>query len=319
MLGGFGEDSDMDAMTITVEEGEGGARLDKWAAMRLPELSRSRVQQLLAEGHVHCGDAKVTDPARRIKPCETYSFIPPAAIPLEVPAVAMALGIVYEDADIVVIDKPAGMTVHPAPGHAEDTLVNALLAHCGASLSGIGGVLRPGIVHRIDKDTSGLLVVAKCDAAHQALAAQLLDRSLKREYRAIVRGIPLPPAGRIEGLIGRSPHHRQKMALVARQGKNAVTHYRLLEHFGKASLIECRLETGRTHQIRVHMSHIHHPLLGDKLYGGNVASLFHRQALHACRLRLIHPRSGEEMTFDAPLPEDMQTLLKTLRAGAEEA
>jgi 23S rRNA pseudouridine1911/1915/1917 synthase len=297
-----------------------GERLDKALTALLPDLTRSRVQALLEQGHVTRetpkGSAPATDGAARVRAGELYTLVIPVAEPSSIRAQAIPLSIVFEDAHLLVIDKPAGMTVHPAPGSPDSTLVNALLAHCGASLSGIGGVARPGIVHRIDKDTSGLLVVAKHDAAHQHLSAQLLERTLKRTYQAVVWGTPAKPAGTLTGNIGRHPVHRQKMAVVKTGGKAAATHYTVMERFAKATLVECRLETGRTHQIRVHFAQAGHSLVGDPVYGRARAALpvaFARQALHAWRLALVHPASGEAMQFEAPLPEDFRELIEALR------
>jgi len=299
--------------TIIIDLLDAGGRLDKCLAARLPDLSRNRVQQLIAQGHVTEGGATITDAARKVKLTEIYKIIIPPPAPLDLKPSMTPLCIVFEDAHLLVIDKPPGMTVHPGPGHYYDTLVNALLAHCAGSLSGIGGVMRPGIVHRIDKDTSGLLVVAKNDAAHKHLAAQLAGRTLKRQYLALVKGVPKPPAGRVEAPIGRSPANRQKMAVTAK-GKPAVTHYQTVEKFKDAALLRCQLETGRTHQIRVHMSHIGHPLVGDPVYGrkGKLFD-FKRQALHAAQLVLIHPATNEAMEFTSVLPQDMEQLIETLK------
>lgn len=322
----------------TIRERDAGERLDKVLAAHLPALSRSRIQALIGQGQVRCAGATITDAKRKVKPGEHYAIVIPPVEPLTLTPLFTALDVIYEDDDLLIINKPAGMTVHPAPGHRDDTLVNALLAHCGESLSGIGGVARPGIVHRIDKDTSGLLVVAKHDAAHASLSAQLKDRSLKRTYFALVWGAPTPRVGSIEGNIGRSPRNRQKMALLKSGGKTAITHYRAKEILAAdaagrplASLLECELETGRTHQIRVHLSHMGHPLLGDQSYGGGqakplaklkktlqseavaIVAGFNRQALHAAKLRLVHPKTREIMQFEAPMPADMETLMRSLR------
>lgn len=292
-------------------------------------LSRARLQHLIRDGFVsraETGEA-VKDPAFKTGANESYKIIlpPPEAAAPE--AQDLPLSILYEDNDLLVLNKPVGLVVHPAAGHRDATLVNALLAHCGASLSGIGGVARPGIVHRLDKDTSGLLVVAKNDFAHQSLTSQFADRSLSRVYKALVWGVPNPLEGEIEGAIGRHPRARQKMAVVTRGGKEALTHYKVLETFGLvASLVECRLATGRTHQIRVHMEHIKHPVIGDPVYGsrrraakdgekGLIALLeaFPRQALHAGEIKFIHPRTNKPMKYKASLPSDMAALLKRLR------
>lgn len=279
----------------------------------MPGFSRNRLQQLILQGQVTAEGATITDASAKVKPGETYIITIPPLISLDLLPSAIELSVVFEDADLLVIDKPAGMTVHPGPGHTDDTLVNALLAHCGASLSGIGGVMRPGIVHRIDKDTSGLLVVAKHDGAHKHLSAQLAARTLKRQYLAVVKGIPRPGSGRIDAPIARAPTNRKKMAVVG-SGKAAVTHYKIEEAFKDAALVHCILETGRTHQIRVHLSHIGHPLVGDQAYGrkGKIFD-FPRQALHATQLNLLHPITEKEMEFLSPLPQDMQQLLAELR------
>lgn len=324
--------------TVTVSEQDANARLDRFLAASLPELSRSRVQALIAQGCVTSGGAIIEDASGKVKPGQVFTVKIPEIVPSHILPQEIALDIVYEDEHLLVINKQAGLTVHPAPGNYDNTLVNALLSHCGASLSGIGGVARPGIVHRIDKDTTGLLVVAKHDAAHIALSAQLAERTLKRIYAAITWGAPSPVQGTITGNIGRSMSNRQKMAVLRSGGKEAVTHYTTRESFAPggmknplASLVECRLETGRTHQIRVHLTHIGHPLVGDQTYGqstqnrlnnNNYKALpnnareallsFRRQALHARALTLLHPVSGKSMSFECPLPEDMQALLDAL-------
>lgn len=292
-----------------------GQRLDK-ALSVLAALSRARLQALQAEGHVSLACKPVTDASRKVKEGELYALHLPPPEPAKPMPQKIALKIVHEDKDLLVIDKPPGLVVHPAPGNRDQTLVNALLAHCGKSLSGIGGVARPGIVHRLDKDTSGLIVVAKNDLAHQHLSAQFADRSLSRTYHALVMGVPPLRMGVIDAPIGRHLRDRKKMAVVAK-GKPARTRYQVLEVFEEAALVECHLETGRTHQIRVHMTHIKHPVLGDPVYGrGRVAKKlyeFPRQALHAAAIKFIHPRTGKPVTFSSPLPKDMQGLLKKLR------
>ena len=299
----------------------GGQRLDK-ALADASGLSRERVKALLGEGRVTLA-GKVAAQASA-KPAEgtPFAIAVPAAIPAEAQAQDIALTIAYEDEHLIVVDKPAGLVVHPAAGNLDGTLVNALLHHCRGQLSGIGGVARPGIVHRIDKDTSGLLVVAKTDAAHEGLAAQFADHSIERAYLAIVGGLPTPVAGTIRGAIARSSHDRKKMALVEDgRGKHAVTHYKLLERLDSAALVECRLETGRTHQVRVHMASIGHPLLGDPVYGRTPSRLrpllnqlhFHRQALHAAVLGFIHPVTGAAIRLESMLPADMAGLLVELR------
>ncbi len=301
-------------------------RLDKALTVilagQVTALSRARLQALLAEGCVSLSGKPVKDASRKVKVGEVYSVrLPPpeAALP---EAQAMDLKIVYEDKDLLVIDKPVGMVVHPAPGNRDKTLVNALLAHCGKSLSGIGGVARPGIVHRLDKDTSGLIVVAKNDVAHQALTRQFADRSLSRTYQAIVWGVPVRGTGSVNAPIGRHPHDRKKMTVIAR-GKTSLTHYKVLESFEGAALVECKLATGRTHQIRVHLAHIKHPVAGDPVYGARKTRLagaaqealhnFPRQALHAMQLQFIHPRTNKPVRFATKLPKDMAGLLKLLR------
>lgn len=281
----------------------------------MPEFSRSRIQQLLVQGCVRLGDATIMDAGRKVKQAERYFISVPESAPAEIIVSNHKLDVLYEDEWLLVINKPPGMTVHPAPGHSDDTLVNALLGHCGDSLSGIGGVMRPGIVHRIDKDTSGLLVVAKQDAAHRHLSEQLAARTLKREYICVVKGQPTPPQGTINAAIGRSSSNRKKMAVVKSGGRHAVTHYALMEGWRDASVLRCTLETGRTHQIRVHLAHIGHPIIGDPVYGRKMKGVdFTRQALHAQKLRLIHPATGKAMEFEAPLPPDMQALIADLRA-----
>jgi len=299
-----------------------GQRLDRslveLLGAQLPVLSRARVQALIKQACVTLLDKPVMDASRKVKVGETYTVYLPPPEAAEPEAQAIDLKIVYEDDDVIVIDKPAGLVVHPAPGNRDRTLVNALLAHCGKSLSGIGGVSRPGIVHRLDKDTSGLIVVAKNDAAHQALTKQFADRSLSRTYQAIVWGVP-PNAGSIDAPLGRHLRDRKKMAVIAK-GRKALTHYKVLKNLGPASLIECKLATGRTHQIRVHLAHIKHPVVGDPVYGRRGAGpkgtedlcAFPRQALHAVRLAFIHPRLEKVMNFASPLAADMTKLLRQL-------
>jgi len=307
-----------------------GTRLDRLLARHLPDLSRSRVKALVEAGNVSAGGTTVTDPSYRVKPGQTFAIIVPEARPAKPQGQAIALDIVYEDDDLIVIDKPAGIVMHPSPGNPDRTMVNALIAHCGDSLSGIGGELRPGIVHRIDKDTSGLIVAAKNDFTHRALSAAFAAHAVERAYQAIVWGTPSPPAGEISGNIGRHPIHRKKMAVVARGGKAALTRYRVLRPLGPAaSLVECRLATGRTHQIRVHMAAIGHPLLGDPTYGRMTAARsavlnrrnqeavegFGRQGLHAYLLGFRHPRSLEPMRWEADLANDMKVLIDFLEGN----
>ena len=304
----------------TFGEDRAGQRLDK-ALTEASGLSRQRVQALMAEGRVALGGNPVSQTSLKLTGDEAWSIAIPEAAPAEAQAQDIPLVIVHEDDHLIVVDKPAGLVVHPAAGNPDGTLVNALLHHCKGQLSGIGGVARPGIVHRIDKDTSGLLVVAKTDKAHEGLGAQFADHSIERAYRAVVAGRPAPPAGTVTGAIGRSSRDRKKMAIVEEgRGKHAVTHYRTIRPLGEASLVECRLETGRTHQVRVHMSSIGHPLLGDPVYGRSSsrfrpalsAAQFARQALHAAELGFIHPVTQERLHFVSEMPADMRELIDAL-------
>jgi 23S rRNA pseudouridine1911/1915/1917 synthase len=318
-------------MTLTIEAAAHGLRLDRALQQRLPELSRSRLKQLILSGQVSdAGPDRanvIRDPARKVKSGQTFVVILPEPEAATPQAQAIPLDIRFEDAHLIVIDKPAGLVVHPAPGNPDGTLVNALIAHCGEGLAGIGGVRRPGIVHRLDKDTSGLIVAAKTELAHRALSADFAARRISRAYAAIVWGVPLPIEGEIAGNIGRSMTNRKKMAVVgAARGKPAVTRYKVERAFGDAAaLIECRLLTGRTHQIRVHLADRGHPLIGDPVYGGRhgrvltrkgtaaaAATYFPRQALHARHLGFSHPASGEYLVFDSDLPDDMKSLLGSL-------
>lgn len=297
-----------------------GWRLDRALAGAIPTLSRERLKALVSAGAVTVEGRQERDPARKMKGGEAVAVLVPPARPAEAVSQDIPLDIRFEDEHLLVVEKPAGLVVHPAAGNLDGTLVNALLHHCAGRLSGIGGVARPGIVHRIDKDTSGLLVVAKTDRAHAGLAAQFARHTIGRRYLAVVAGLPTPPAGRIETNLARSDANRQKIAVVSPpKGKRAVTHYRVLEPLDKAALVECRLETGRTHQVRVHMAHIGHPLLGDPVYGqGRLGDLcrrlgFHRQALHAAALIFEHPITKEMLTFESVAPPDIQELLSVLR------
>ena len=325
-----GSDSILDGVIAT-----DGLRLDR-ALADASGLSRERVKALLGEGRITLAGKPVSQASLKPAAGTPYSITVPAAIPAAAAAQDIPLVIVYEDAHLVVVDKPAGLVVHPAAGNLDGTLVNALLHHCaqnpaGGQLSGIGGVARPGIVHRIDKDTSGLLVVAKSDAAHEGLARQFADHSIERAYLAVTGGVPVPLAGTVRGAIARSTADRKKMALVEegrngeQRGKHAVTHYKVLETLAKdvpggAALVECRLETGRTHQVRVHLASIGHALLGDPVYGRTPTRLrpllarlgFHRQALHATVLGFIHPITGTALRFASPAPSDMRELLREL-------
>jgi len=292
-------------------------------------LSRTRFQALIEAGAVLCDGRVVSDIAFKARPGMTLAVNLPAVEESALTGEAIPLNVVYEDSDLLVLDKPAGLVVHPAPGHETGTLVQALIAHCGDSLSGVGGVRRPGIVHRLDKDTSGLLVVAKNDAAHQGLAAQFADHGrsgpLEREYRAFVWGAPPSAAGTVNAPLGRHATHREKIA-VRKDGREAITHWRRLEDYGWVSLIACQLETGRTHQIRVHMAHLGHPVLGDAAYAAGFKTkasrltaqaraaldALDRQALHAAVLGFEHPRTGETLRFESALPADLERLRRAL-------
>jgi 23S rRNA pseudouridine1911/1915/1917 synthase len=325
-------------LEVTVEGAEGSARLDRVLAVRRPELSRSRLKALILAGSVTLRGIAVRDPAYHVAPGDTITIDVPEALAAEPLAEAIALDIVHEDDDIIVIDKPSGLVVHPGAGHQTGTLVNALIAHCGTSLSGIGGVRRPGIVHRLDKDTTGLMVVAKNDRAHQSLTAQFADHgrtgAMRRGYLGFAWDLPHRQRGTVDAPIDRHPHAREKMAVRA-HGREAVTHWELRQSYrgrdGKpvAALIACQLETGRTHQIRVHLAHIGHPLLGDDVYGphfktkasrlGPVSqaalAALGRQALHAYLLVLEHPSTGEILRWEAPLPQDLVLLRDALEAA----
>lgn len=304
-----------------------GWRLDRALASVVPDLSRERLKALVGGGRLVGPAGVLWDPAQKVRGGETLTLVVPAPRPSHSVAQDIPLVVVHEDEALLVVDKPAGLVVHPAAGNFDGTLVNALLHHCAGRLSGIGGVARPGIVHRIDKDTSGLLVVAKTDPAHEHLSRQFAAHSVLRRYTAIVGGVPVPPAGRIEGALARSTANRQKMAIVAAgRGKHAVTHYRTTRAFAGAATLECRLETGRTHQIRVHLASIGHPLLGDASYGrtpgGPLSNVlkelgFARQALHAATLGFEHPLTQEKLSFTSPLPRDIQDLIGRLSAATE--
>ena len=292
---------------------EEGERIDKYLSALCPDLSRSYVQKLLKSGNVLV-DGRQVKASYSIQEGERIFLDVPEAVEPEIEAEPMELDILYEDKDVILVNKPKGMVVHPAPGHYSHTLVNGLMAHCKGQLSGINGILRPGIVHRIDMDTTGVLIACKNDMAHNSIAAQLKEHSIVRRYQAIVHGRIEEAQGRIEGAIGRDPVHRKRMCINEKNGKPAVTHYRVLERFRQFTYVECRLETGRTHQIRVHMASIRHPLLGDTVYGP-VKCPFPRlrgQTLHAGVLGFVHPRSGDYMEFSAPLPSYFQELLRTL-------
>ncbi len=308
------------SITITIAPEMSGWRLDRALAAAIPTLSRERLKALISAGHV-VSDSTVRDPATKVRPGTSYTVDIPAPTPAHNEAQDIPLEIAYEDDHLLVVDKPAGLVVHPAAGNLDGTLVNALLHHCAGRLSGIGGVARPGIVHRIDKDTSGLMVVAKTDRAHEGLARQFADHSIDRRYRAIVSGTPLHLAGKVDAPLARSSQDRRKVAIVGEgHGKRAVTHWTMLDRLREAALVECRLETGRTHQVRVHMASIGHPLVGDPVYGKTRpahrellrSSGFARQALHATLIGFIHPVDRKKLAFESPIPEDMQRLFNNL-------
>ena len=326
--GAPGDDDEADGVRVVeVDPAEAGGRIDKVLAGLAPGLARARLQALIAEGRVSHGDTVVRDASGKAQAGDYRIQVPPPEAAEPGPE-AIPLDVLFEDAHLIVVDKPAGMAVHPAPGSASGTLVNALLHHCGASLSGIGGVARPGIVHRLDKDTSGVIVVAKTDAAHQGLSALFETHDIDRLYIALTRGAPYPDKGTIEGAIARSAHDRKKMALVKSGGRHAITHYVVEQAFGPrsttkavkplAARVACRLETGRTHQIRVHLSSRGAPCLGDPTYGSGppaepvrraiAEAGLTRQALHAAVLGFVHPVTGETLRFESPLPPDMARL-----------
>ena len=314
-----------------------GTRLDAWLAGALPDIGRNRAKRLILDGRVTVGGRTIVEPKRPVKPGDIVVVDVPPPTPAKPKGEAITLNVVYEDDALIVIDKPAGLVVHPAAGNHTGTLVNALIAHCGPSLSGIGGVARPGIVHRLDKDTTGLMVVAKTDRAHRRLAAQFADHGrsgpLERGYLALVWGTPDRPQGTVHAALGRSSRNREKIEVKREGGREAITHYRVKERFGPkakpvAALVACQLETGRTHQIRVHMASLGHPVIGDRAYGSGfatkasllagpartLAAAFPRQALHAFLLGFEHPESGEEMRFESELPADMSSLVEAFRS-----
>ncbi len=321
-----------DELSFSALEQHVGLRADKVLSLLCDELSRSRIRGLIDDGKVSLNGKTLSAPSQAVQEGDAFVIVVPPPAPSEPQAEDIALDIVYEDDDLLVINKAVGMVVHPAAGNWSGTLVNALLHHCGDSLSGIGGVIRPGIVHRLDKDTSGLMLVAKNDHAHQSLSGQLANRTLSRIYHALVVGVPMPLKGKIERAIGRHKHDRLKMSVMSNNPKDALTHYKVLERYGEAcSLVECRLETGRTHQIRVHMEAFGYPLVGDRQYGAQPTLLisklkkdsypnesiknimeFPRQALHAKEIRFDHPVSGDSMHFSSDLPENMLNILKIL-------
>ena len=327
-------------LTAEADQRHAGERLDRFLSQLLPSLSRTRVQALIKQGHASLGGATIEDVKYRVKPGDCFVLDVPPAAPASLEGETIPLDIVYEDEALIVIDKPADLVVHPGAGNPQGTLVNALIAHCGSSLSGIGGVQRPGIVHRLDKDTSGLMVVAKNDRTHRALAEQFADHGrtgeLERGYLALVWGAPERPHGSIGAPVGRHPTSRTKMAvLTAGKGREAVTHWRVLATFGRgegregpiASLLECTLETGRTHQVRVHLTHIGHPMIGDPLYGlgfksklrklpeplSSKLAMLPRQALHAARLAFVHPATGTLLEFNSKLPPDLAEIVDAFK------
>jgi 23S rRNA pseudouridine1911/1915/1917 synthase len=336
-------DTETGCRAAEVDASQSGQRLDRFLSEALPDVSRTRLQALIRDGHVRIADgpsggATIEDVKYRVKQGDRFELVVPPPADTELKPQAIPLDIVYEDEDLIVIDKPAGLVVHPGAGQPDGTLVNALLAHCGKSLSGIGGVARPGIVHRLDKDTSGLMVVAKNDPAHRSLAEQFADHGrtgeMARGYLALVWGAPSRPHGRIEAAIGRHPTSRTRMAVVPEdKGRFAATQWRLVESYGGtrkdavASLIECTLETGRTHQVRVHMAHYGHPLVGDPLYGAGFKSKLNtlpeeladaitalgRQALHAAHLSFVHPASGTLLEFNSDFPDDLAEIVQQFK------
>lgn len=319
----------MKQILVTIQEKEHDMRLDKALHMMLPEFTRSKLQEMIDRGYVHSDNTKNLNRSHKVKNGEIYQITPPPPTPSSLIAKACALNIVYEDEDILIINKQAGLTVHPGAGNYDDTLVNALLAHCGNNLSNLDQENdRPGIVHRLDKDTSGLMVVAKNDHAHASLAQQIESRTMKRQYLAVVYGVPKILEDRIETNFGRNNRDRTKMAVLSTGGKIAITNYQTEEIHarGQASLIRCKLDTGRTHQIRVHMAHIGNPIIGDQSYGNSRSKYskllppsaleylvtFKRQALHSCDLSVTHPSSKKALEFSIGLPDDIEQLIKKL-------
>lgn len=303
----------MEKIEFLVAPEESGVRIDRYLSEKVEEMSRSYLQKLLKDDRIHVNNGQIKSNYKVQSGDHIVVDIPEPEV-LDILPEDIPLDILYEDEDVLVVNKPKGMVVHPSAGHISGTLVNAVLYHCEGKLSGINGVMRPGIVHRIDKDTTGALLVCKNDNAHKALAEQLKEHSVRRRYRAVVAGNIKEDEGTVEGPIGRHPTDRKKMAINHKNGKEAITHYRVLERFGNYTYIECRLETGRTHQIRVHMTSIGHPLLGDEVYGSG-KNPFHLQGqtLHAMILGFVHPGTGEYMEFTAPLPEYFVKLLEKLR------
>ncbi|WP_344706881.1 RluA family pseudouridine synthase [Sphingomonas swuensis] len=311
-----------DIIDVALDAEHAGWRLDRALAHALPTMSRERLKSLVRAGSLEREGLLVRDPAIKVSGDEQFRLTVPLATEPDAEAQDIPLAIIFEDDHLLVVDKPAGLVVHPAAGNLDGTMVNALLHHCAGRLSGIGGVARPGIVHRIDKDTSGLLVVAKTDVAHEGLARQFQDHSIERRYLAAIGGRPAKLEGSVDAPLARSSHDRKKMAIVEEgRGKRAVTHYKVLGISNSAARIECRLETGRTHQVRVHMASIGHPLLGDPVYGRAPAQKlrelllrlnFRRQALHAARLGFVHPVTKDRLSFESAIPQDMQELFSAL-------
>jgi 23S rRNA pseudouridine1911/1915/1917 synthase len=319
--------TDPDPFRLIAPEHAAGQRADRFLAETIGTISRSRVKTLIESGHAWRDGTLITAPAEPIRPGSEYVLQPPPVIDATPQPQNIPFTILYEDRDLLVLDKPAGLVVHPAPGNEDGTLVNALLAHCGDSLPGIGGERRPGIVHRLDRDTTGVMVVAKTEQALAALGAAFAARDLERAYLALVWGLPTPAAGSIDLPVGRDPRDRKRMAVVTKGGKNALTHYKTLRSFAASvSLLECRLATGRTHQIRVHLSHGGHPVVGDPIYLRRIPAVsrgladpprrllldFPRQALHAQTLAFRHPRTGVALSFQSPPPPDFQALIEAL-------
>ena len=300
----------MEPILLTTEQSK-GTRLDAFLAERVEGVSRAAAAKLIEGGHVLV-DGKTAAKSCKLSGAETVEVTLPEPEPIDAVPQDIPLDVVYEDADVIVVNKPSGLVVHPAPGHPDGTLVNALLWHCGDSLSGVGGALRPGIVHRIDRDTSGLIIAAKNDAAHRALSAQLKDHTLARTYECIVVGAPREDAGTVDAPIARDPRDRKRMAVVA-GGREAVTHWEVLARYPGCAHLRCRLETGRTHQIRVHMAYIGHPILGDTVYGAKKpVSGLTGQCLHASGLRFLHPRTNEPVELTCPLPDEFTAMLQKL-------
>jgi len=303
----------MEILTLQLNKEDAGSRIDAWLASHLEDMTRSAAQRLVEEGSVTV-NGKTVAKNYKLSGSETIEVKLPDPEPVDVVPQNIPLDIVFEDSDVIVVNKPKGLVVHPAPGHPDGTLVNALLYHCGDSLSGIGGELRPGIVHRIDRDTSGLIIAAKNDAAHLALAAQLQDHSLARTYLAVAVGGFREDEGTVDAPIGRHPVDRKKMTIDRKSGREAVTHWSVLERYSGYTLLECRLETGRTHQIRVHMASIGHPLLGDVVYGAKKPYPgLAGQCLHARKLKFVHPATKEPVEVECPLPDWFGNVLEKLR------